>query len=165
MDLGMTRVRTDIVVALDVDAFPLSKDWLDLSLAALGAGKLLSGAHIHRNYIHPCFLVARRNTLVMNNLSFRPIGTFRSDDGRPYGMFLDVGEAISQAVIARFGQASVHEIPPSEVKGPGMGSTVFGHVVYHNFHSSYGPYRETALARFAEAVERFGTGSSHGEEQ
>lgn len=157
LDLAISNVTTDTVVVLDVDAFPISGTWLDGSLEALDAGKILSGAHFSRNYIHPCFMVARRDTLVMNDLSFRPIGsTGRSDGAGPFGLFMDVGESISQSVVVRYGSESLHRIRATEVQGPGMCGTVFGDAVYHNFATTYGPHRKAAWTRFSEAFERFG---------
>lgn len=37
-----------------------------------------------------------------------------------------------------------------------MSGTVFGNVVYHNFQSTYGEQRSTALERFRAAANRFG---------
>jgi len=157
LDLAVAKVTTDIVVVLDVDAFPISDAYLDASLEALAAGKVLSGAHFNRNYIHPCFLVARRDTLVMNDLSFQPIGsTGRADGTGPFQLFMDVGESISQAVIVKFGSDSLHRIRTSEIQGPGMCGSVFGDVVYHNFHTTYGPHQAAALERFNDALQRFG---------
>lgn len=160
LDLAVAQVKTETVVVLDIDAFPISDTWLVGSLEALENGKVLSGAYFHRNYIHPCFLVARRDTLVMNDLSFRPIGsTGRSDGTGPFQLFMDVGESISQAVIVKYGSESLHRIGTSEIQGPGMCGSVFGDVVYHNFETTYGPRRSGALERFNEAVERFNVNS------
>ena len=155
IDIALARSRTETVVVLDVDAFPVSDAWLDEALAALDEGKVLYGAHIHRNYIHPCFLVARRSTLVGNRLSFRPVGTHPMPGHKRFGLHLDAGEAVSQAVVVRFGQASIVPIPISEMRGPGIGGAVFGGLVYHNFYSTYGEHAATAITRFDEAVERW----------
>lgn len=156
LDLGVTMARTDTVIVLDIDAFPTTNTWLDDSLAALEQGRVLSGAYFHRNFVHPCFMVFRRESIVANELSFKPVGLHPQGGGRPFGPFMDVGEAISQAVLVRFGDEGLHRIPFTEVRGPDMVGTVFGDVVYHNFHTTYSAHRSTALARFHEAVERFG---------
>ena len=154
LDIGVACVQTETVVVLDVDAFPITDGWLSASLDQLADGTVLSGAYIHRNYIHPCFLVARTDTIVQNDLSFRPVGT--TNAGPRFGVFMDAGEALSQAVVVKFGQQSLHKIEASERFGPGQTQTVFGDVVFHNFQSTYGVGLHTARARFGEAVQRFG---------
>ena len=156
LDIGVARVLTEYVVVLDVDAFPIRDGWLSESLSMLDAGSVLSGAYFHRSYIHPCFLVFRRDSVLMNDLSFAPIGRFPSQSQARYGLFLDVGEAVSQAVTVKHGADALHRVPFTEVLGPGMGSTVFGDVVYHNFHTTHGEFSDVALQRFGVAVERFG---------
>ena len=45
LDLGWLRARTRIVIALDVDAFPISDTWLPRLAAALDSGATVAGAH------------------------------------------------------------------------------------------------------------------------
>lgn len=154
LDLGVAAARTEFVVALDVDAFPIHAGWLSPSIRALEEGYHLSGACFHRNFIHPCFLVARHDMIIMNDLSFRPLGQHPRKDGS-FNYFFDVGEALSQAVIVKYGSKSLHRIEPTETRGPGMAGTVFGGSVYHNFYTTYGDQRQGSLQLFKEAVERF----------
>ena len=154
LDIGCARARTSTIALLDVDAFPISSDWLDRPLAELEVGKVLSGAHFQRNFIHPCFLVFRRELLRHIQVGFSPVG--RTSAGRHFGLFMDVGEAFSQAVAVKFGTSSLDKIPITERFGPGDRQAVFGSTVFHNFYSTYGLGRLDAMERFELAVRRFG---------
>jgi hypothetical protein len=118
----------------------------------------VAGAHHQRAFVHPCFLAIRRQTFLRNRLSFIPIGRpspFGVDS--PIGLFMDVGEALSHILSARFGSASIHKIPPTSVRGPGTLGTIYGDVVYHNFFSTHGKdeVSRRAAEAWAEAVERY----------
>lgn len=154
LDIGCARARTSTIALLDVDAFPITSDWLDRPLAELEVGKVLSGAHFQRNFIHPSFLVFRRDLLRHIQVGFSPIG--RTSTERHFGLFMDVGEAFSQAVAVKFGTSSLDKIPITERFGSGDRQAVFGSTVFHNFYSTYGPGRHDAVERFELAVRRFG---------
>jgi len=154
LDIGCARARTPHIALLDVDAFPITSDWLDRSFNQLDSGFKVSGAHLSRNFIHPCFLVFRRDLLRNIGVGFAPIG--RTSAGSDFGLFLDVGEAFSQAIAVEFGTAALDKIPVTERFGPGDRQAVFGHAVFHNFYSTYGPGRLDAVQRFDSAVEKFG---------
>ena len=90
-------------------------------------------------------------------LSFVPVGRVPRKDAPRSGLFLDVGEALSQVLALRFGTRSLHKIEPTSVRGPGMIGTVFGDVVYHNFFSTHGDpasLHDGALA-WQEAVAKY----------
>src|SRR6478736_2703123 len=53
MDLAFLLASTEYVVALDVDAFPVTDDWLETLLGPLRERKFVSGAQALRGYIHP----------------------------------------------------------------------------------------------------------------
>lgn len=125
LDLGFLRVRTDVAVALDVDAFPISPEWLPTLLGMLDDGADVVGAcqtpaatHYGREYVHPCCLAMATRDFVRRNHSFR---------ARPERW--DVGEAISLQ------SSRISCIPPTSIRGPGAVGTVFGNVVYHNYYS------------------------------
>jgi hypothetical protein len=155
LDIGVARARTDTIAILDVDAFPIADDWLRGPLAALESGKKISGASIHRSYVHPCFLVARRSTLLHEGPSLRARGRYpRPGHGR-LGVFLDTAESLSQALLVGYGSGVFAKVPITSIDGPGMYGTVFGEVVYHNFHATTGKDRQAGLDHFLAAARRY----------
>jgi hypothetical protein len=127
MDLGFLLARTELVVALDVDAFPISHDWLATLEGLLVEGAYVAGAsqqpqatNYGRRYIHPCCLAMRRRDFLWDRLSFRPV------EGHH-----DVGEAISLHATDRLGT-----LEATSIRGPGAVGTVFGDVVYHNYYGT-----------------------------
>lgn len=156
LDLGVALVDTEYLAVLDVDAFPISPDWLTESTTALERGAQIAGAHMHRNFIHPCFLVTRTEMLHRYQLTFRPVGAL-SPDQRRAPLFLDVGEALAQRTIVRFGGSqALHPFPITSARGPGMAGAVFGHLVYHNMYATQGSGKAEALTRWWEALEELG---------
>jgi glycosyltransferase involved in cell wall biosynthesis len=128
LDLGVLLCRTEYVVALDVDAFPLHDRWLEELLAPLDAGAAVSGAHLSRGYVHPCCWAMRTERFVRRGHSFRADYRPREGDRDASG---DVGEAISLREAPR-----VHLIQVTSQRGPGDVGTVFGDLVYHNFYAT-----------------------------
>ncbi len=154
LDLAVPKVDTEILVVLDVDAFPVSRDWLTQSVAALDAGAHVAGAHLHRNFVHPCFLVVRTRTVHDFGLTFRPVGSLsRYSTSAP--LFLDVGEGLAQRLIVKFGGGrALHFFEPTSVEGPGMAGAVFGGLVYHNMYSTQGVHATNAEAMFEQSFAR-----------
>jgi glycosyltransferase involved in cell wall biosynthesis len=154
LDLALAGVDTEYVAVLDVDAFPVSSDWLDASIAALELGAQVAGAHMHRNFVHPCFLVTRTKVVHDLDLTFRPVGSLSGlDRGAP--LFLDVGEALSQRVIVKFGGGrALHFFEITEALGPGPARAVFGGLVYHNMFATQGTGRSDALTVFQDRIAR-----------
>lgn len=150
LDVGVRHARTTHVVTLDVDAFPFSPTWLDASMDALDGGAKISGAVCWRNFIHPSFLVTTRQLLLRGHLSFRPQRWSPAPSDNDLPVFLDVGEAVSQAISVKYGDAALHRIAPVERDGPCSGGTVFGNVVYHNWCARDG--RPHVARAWAEAV-------------
>ena len=157
LDLAMFAATTTIVVAFDVDAFPISSDWLPSVVERLENGSAIVGAHLHRAYVHPCFLGMRRSDFTHYRLSFVPVGHPSLSPRRPAPLFLDVGEALSHALSQVYGSFAVDKIAPTSIRGPGMIGTVFGELVYHNLYTTHGvgdAHTEGAAA-WQEAVERY----------
>jgi glycosyltransferase involved in cell wall biosynthesis len=152
LDVGAALVDTEHLAVLDIDAFPVSDRWLEESLAALDAGAQVAGAHLHRNFVHPCFLVTTTRLLRAHDLTFRPVGSLaRLDSQAP--LFLDVGEALSQRVIVKFGGSrALHFIEVTSLRGPSMAGAVFGGLVYHNMFATQGSGRDGAVAYWNEAL-------------
>ncbi len=127
MDLAFLRAGTEYVVALDVDAFPVSSGWLTTLLQPLRDGKLVAGAQALRGYIHPCCLAMRTEYFARRRHTFTPhVGTW--DPERLGRGEWDTGESITR----REGLARVHPFPRTRVRGPLQLGTVFGGFVYHN---------------------------------
>ena len=142
LDVAFTLARSEYVIALDVDAFPVADDWTERVINPLREGAKLSGASIDwldYPYVHPSFLALRRRDFLLDRLTF----LFKGSDG-------DVGSEISQ----RYAD-SVHLIQATEAKGPGFIGSVFGGVVYHNFGSTRPGLHSTGAEAWDEAVERF----------
>jgi glycosyltransferase involved in cell wall biosynthesis len=155
LDLAVASVDTEYIAVLDVDAFPTSAEWLDQSIAALQSGAQLAGAHMHRNFVHPCFLVARTKVLHDLDLTFRPVGSLSHLETRA-PLFLDVGEALAQRVIIKFGGGqAMHFFEITEAEGPGPARAVFGGLVYHNMFATQGTGRSDAVDHWNDALARY----------
>lgn len=142
LDLGVLRCETEYVVTLDVDAFPIRANWLDVLLAPLGEEAAVSGARLNRDYVHPCCWAMRTARFVERSHSFRsryqPRAAGRDASG-------DVGEEISAAEAPR-----LHFLEVTSQRGPGDVGTVFGDLVYHNFYATR--FRATEAEQLDGAV-------------
>jgi Glycosyl transferase family 2 len=158
MDLAFLLARTEYVVALDVDAFPISSDWLDQLLTPLTCGFTVSGAEAQRGYVHPCCLAMRIDHFAGRKHTFTPhIGTW---DPERLGLDeWDTGESITRR--ERLDHAVL--FPRTSVRGPLQLGSVFGGFVYHNGASTRlradthidGLVRSDAEEAWAEAVEKY----------
>jgi hypothetical protein len=158
-DLGALAVRTEFLVLLDVDAFPLSDDWLPTVLDPLRAGCTVAGGHIHRQYVHPSYLAMRTRDFVNRSHSFSVVGRWYKGIEAGSNGFRDAGEDISIREREQFGPETTQLIPVTETRGPGLLGSVYGDVVYHNFFATgYGAAanrtHETSQA-WQEAVARY----------
>jgi hypothetical protein len=127
MDLGFLLSGTEHVVALDVDAFPIRADWLEVLQMPLRKGATVSGARAMRDYTHPCCLMMRLDRFVARRHTFQPHG----GDWRPERLGVeewDTGESISR----REGDDHLAFLPRTHARGPGHLGSVFGDVVFHN---------------------------------
>lgn len=126
MDIGFLVARTQYVLSLDVDAFPISRTWLDSMLKPLSHGAEVSGVASQRApYVHPCMLAMRRERFVLEQHSFKSRGSsFDTEDS------WDTGEAIS-----RREHPAVHLIPVSRNIGPHWLGPVWEGVGYHNMYA------------------------------
>ena len=127
MDLAFLLSRTEYVVALDVDAFPVAPDWLETLLTPLDNGRYVSGAEAQRGYVHPCCLAMRTSYFARRRHTFTPhVGTWDPVHlGRDEW---DTGESITR----REGLARSATFPRTRVRGPLQLGSVFGNFVYHN---------------------------------
>jgi glycosyltransferase involved in cell wall biosynthesis len=150
LDLAASAVRTEFFATLDVDAFPVRADWLDVLRAMLDDGNTVVGGHMHRGFAHPSLLAMRTRDFRDRHHSF--IRSHWQGGEFVHGTSWDVAERISMREPGRVGL-----IETSEVRGPGVIGTVYGGIVYHNWFSAQGPEERRIEARRAwgEAVERF----------
>jgi glycosyltransferase involved in cell wall biosynthesis len=140
LDLGFLRARTEFVLSLDVDAFPIADNWLAAVINPLKAGSAVAGG-FSNGYIHPSYLAMRRRHFIEAQHTFEASYNRRRQPLRSrYGHY-DAGQLIS----FREPEALQHRIMPTSRRGPKSVGTVFGDVVYHNFYSA----RFTAGALFA----------------
>lgn len=157
LDLAFAHARTEFVVTLDVDAFPISSEWLSTVLDPLREGSVVAGAYVQRAFIHPSFLAMRRDDYLRLGLRFVPIGLPTAPGGVPRGVFMDVGEALSQTVAVVSGSAALHRIPITRTTGDQLVGAVYGDVVYHNFFATQGRPElvEASRRAWSAAVERY----------
>ncbi len=120
LDVGVSLARTEIVVTLDVDAFPITEQWLETLVGPLDRGYVLVGGNPYNEFAHPSMLATR--TRWLRGRSFRP----DANTG------LDVGQRLT-----READGPVKLLPISESFGPGMVGSVYGDIVYHNFFSAH----------------------------
>ena len=146
LDLAFAHATTTDVVALDVDAFPISHDWLAAVLDPLDNGAIVAGAYVQRAFLHPSFIGMRRRDFYRLRLSFAPVGVRTAPGERPRGLFMDVGEALSQTVAVAEGSDALHRIPITSTRGPNLIGSVYGDRVYHNFYSTQGEAELVELA-------------------
>lgn len=158
MDLAFLVARTEFVVALDVDAFPVADGWLDTLLEPLRTDRTVAGAEAARGYVHPCCLAMRTQLFAARRHTFTPhIGTWNPD--RLGVDEWDTGESIT----LREGRERIAAFPRTRVRGPLQLGSVFGHFVYHNGASTRlrsdvkidGLTVDDAESAWLEAVEEF----------
>ena len=150
MDLAVSRVHTEFFATLDVDAFPVRADWLEVLRAELDRGNIVVGGHMHRGFAHPSMLAMRTHDFRQRRHTF--IRSSWRKGEFVHGKSWDVAERISMREPGRVGL-----IPTTEVRGPGVIGSVYGGIVYHNWFSAQGPESQRREARVAwgEAVTRF----------
>jgi glycosyltransferase involved in cell wall biosynthesis len=126
MDLGFWAARTEYVIALDVDAFPISERFLPDLLEPLSdaevCGASLDPYYAARNakFVHACCLAMRRDRFIDRKHTFCP----------------DQGRGADTAQQITMDETRVHFIEATSVRGPGAVGTVFGGIVYHNFYGT-----------------------------
>ena len=72
LDVGFLLARTEYVVSLDVDAFPVSPQWIDRLIAPLEGGYAVAEAHMRGGFVHPCCLAMKLDRFVEMKHSFVP---------------------------------------------------------------------------------------------
>ena len=127
MDLGFLLSRTEYVVALDIDAFPVRADWLEVLQGCLRDGATVAGARAMRDYVHPCCLMMRLDRFVALRHTFQPhIG-----DWQPERLGVDEWDA-GESISRREGDEHLALLPRTHARGPGHLGSVFGDIVFHN---------------------------------
>jgi len=161
LDLGFSIATSEVVVSLDVDAFPIRSSWLETIVSPLYAGYTVSGVQLWRPYAHPCCLAMRKARFLLRHHTFR--SRYSSDREKLGETAWDVGESISMREMRNGGK--VHLVPLTSQRGPGDVGTVFGDCVYHNFYAARhkdapsasidGVLAEDASRAWEEAVRRY----------
>ncbi len=151
MDMATTRVRTEFFVTLDVDAFPITADWLDVLRGHLEAGNEVVGGRLYRSFAHPSMMAMRTRRFRERHHTFIR-SAWRTSDDFVHGESWDVGELIS-----RREEPKVALIEASEIRGPGVIGMVYGHLVYHNGNTVHGSDQERgdALVAWKDAKSHF----------
>lgn len=176
LEIGVLSARTRTIVALDVDAFPISPDWLDVLLTPLSRGARVAGVaggSDHRaaftieergdtwsdrpSFVHPCCLAIHLRRFVYRGHTFQRV---QLDD-----RLADPAEAIAWRELGR-----LHLLDLTSVRGPGTIGQVHGGIVYHNAYGTRhrkegrelidGVAHDDALAAWDEAVDRYLTKGS-----
>ena len=132
MQIAVLTARTEYVVVLDVDAFPISARWLPAVIEPLRSGAKLAGVRTYREFVHPSYLALRTADFITSRASFRP---GRDTDGT----WLEPAERMARIL------QPAHYI---EVDGPGpAGGQVYGDgLVFHNWMSTrYGFHKVNEL--------------------
>lgn len=126
MDLGFWAAGTEYVIALDVDAFPISDRFLPELLEPLDEAEVC-GASLdpyyaagHAKFVHACCLAMRRDRFIEQKHTFCPNPARGADTAQQITMDED----------------RVRFIDATSVRGPGAVGTVFGGIVYHNFYGT-----------------------------
>jgi hypothetical protein len=128
LDIGFLLSRTEYVVALDVDAFPMHDRWLQVLLEPLAHGAQIAGARLSREYVHPCCLAMRTSRFLEKKHSFR-------HHYRPRSVTSDASGEVGEVMAARE-MPHLHFFEVTSQRGPGDVGTVFGDFVYHNFYGT-----------------------------
>jgi glycosyltransferase involved in cell wall biosynthesis len=131
LDLGFLLARTEFVVSLDVDAFPVAEGWLDRLLDPLRRGYDVAGAHVRHGIVHPCCLAMRLDRFVEKRHTFASLD--QAGRGIVTGEVVgsgDVGACISLREEKRF------LFDRTEAAGPGDVGSLWAGLVYHNFYST-----------------------------
>lgn len=168
MDIGFLLARTEYVIALDVDAFPISKGWTDRLIGPLEGGYDVAGAHVRAGFVHPCCLAIRLDRFVSQQHSFmsRRGQRWAVDATDKSAPGWDTGWRISLREDRRF------LIDRTEVLGPGDIGSSWAGLVYHNFYSTrfgskvpppseeigFGVTEDAAADAWHKAVERYISG-------
>lgn len=162
MNIGFLGTRTEFCLALDVDAFPIRSDWLDVVIGELRDGAVVAGAHLQRAYVHACFLAMRTADFVDGSHTFKPHESWK--EAGLGSTTWDTAELISMEAAKAGGR--LYFLEATETRGPGCVGTVFGDVVYHNFYGTRFLHSPSATldhavvagdaeAAWSEAVVRF----------
>jgi glycosyltransferase involved in cell wall biosynthesis len=132
LDIGFLLAKTEYVVALDVDAFPISPEWIERLVSPLQAGYDVAGAHLRFGFVHPCCLAIRLDRFVRRGHTFvaRRGHRMAADVYDKNALGWDTGWSISLRESRRF------LIERTDVYGPGDIGSVWDGLIYHNFYST-----------------------------
>jgi len=126
LNIAVIAARTEFVVTLDPDAFPIDDEWVSTLVQPLAEGARVSGVVAYREFAHPCCLAIRTERFIQQRHSFSAKGKVSE-----YGTSgWDTGESISMLE-----RPDVRLFPATSTLGPGMVGTAWEGIAYHNFYS------------------------------
>lgn len=135
LDYASWCVRTEYLLALDSDAWPVADTWLETLVKALDDGAGVAGIYAYREYIHPSCLAIKTETLRRCRLSFQP-NLPRSPQREGWGRrWWDVGERISMTLRARGERLHKLAVDPPESADKVVGLT-YGGIVFHLWYGT-----------------------------
>jgi glycosyltransferase involved in cell wall biosynthesis len=162
LDLAALLARTEWIVALDVDAFPISPSWLEDLSAPLRAGASVSGARASNGQIAPCFLMMSLRRFVERRHTFTSRMVPGNDPWLRPHLHWDVGRRISVEELPE----TLHAVPRTDyLDAQHQVGEIFSGVVYHNGYATVALKPEArgdvrafdASASWQAAIRRFGT--------
>lgn len=160
LDIAAMTAASEYIVALDVDAFPISNDWIQRLMDPLEDGQRVSGAGASNGQIAPCCLMISVRRFIENRHTF----TSRLVPGnepllRPELQW-DVGRRISM----KEGTEALHRFERTTYLEPDQCvGEIFDRLVFHNGYATVGllPHergstsQETAWTTWERAQERW----------
>lgn len=128
LDLGTHLARTELVVTLDSDAFPLGAGWLDPVVEPFDdPAVVLAGSASKRGFVHPMYSCVRRSEFVRRRLSWQ-LWSVRDPQSGSVIVGYDAGELMTPRLAPR--EVVLLESTPNRVDGlPGM---TVSDCVYHH---------------------------------
>lgn len=149
LDIGFLLARTEYLISLDVDAFPIAAGWVERLIEPLQQGYTVSGAHLRGGFVHPCCLAIRLEDFVLKG------HTFTARFGRTLARSADDREAPGWDVGGRISlqESRRYLIDRTGAWGPGDIGSFWDGLIYHNFYSTrFGSKLAPGKAEDAEGI-------------
>jgi len=129
LDIATLVCRTEVVVTLDSDAFPIDDGWLDVVRAPLRTGAVVAGLRSSRSFVHPVFMAVDVAAFVRERLSFQLHRTDHPGEEELWGVNRwDTAELLS----SRVGPERLGFLEPRPRRDLGLPGMTVGGVVYHH---------------------------------
>jgi len=128
LEKARAATRSEFIVTLDSDAFPLTDDWLEALAGRIDGATLAAGIGHHRGYAHPSCLIVSRATMERLGSTFL-VEKCRSSP-------LDVAERLTADIRAAGGDVSFLEPTLGSAAEPVFGGVEYGGIVFHQWHTT-----------------------------